>query len=81
MSGSYEVTAAELRQFIERYERLDVEKAEIADGQKAIMAEARAHGYDTSVLRKIIAQRKRNADDVAEEEAVLALNRQALGME
>ncbi len=77
---SYRVTADELRQFIERFERLEAEKKDISDQQKEVMAEAKARGYDTRVMRKLVAIRKRDRDDVAEEEAVLDLYRQALGM-
>ena len=77
---SYRVTAEELRQFIERYERLEAEKRDIADQQKEVMAEAKGRGYDTKILRKVIALRKREPDDIAEEEAVLDMYRQALGM-
>ncbi|MEE4120457.1 MAG: DUF2312 domain-containing protein, partial [Paracoccaceae bacterium] len=52
---SYRVTADELRQFIERFERLEAEKKDIADQQKEVMAEAKARGYDTKVMRKVIA--------------------------
>ena len=79
-SDSYRVTADELRQFIERFERLEAEKKDIADQQKEVMAEAKGRGYDTKVMRKLIAMRKRDKDDLAEEEAVLELYRQALGM-
>lgn len=77
---AYRVTADELRSFIERFERLAAEKQEIADQQKAVMAEAKARGYDTRAMRKIIAERKRDKDDVAEEQAVLDMYRDALGM-
>ncbi|MGB0660437.1 MAG: DUF2312 domain-containing protein [Mangrovicoccus sp.] len=77
---SYHVTAEELRQFIERFERLDQEKQEIAEQQKEVMAEAKGRGYDTKVMRKIIALRKRDKNDIAEEEAVLDMYKQALGM-
>ena len=78
--ASYRVTADELRQFVERYERLEAEKRDLADQQKELMAEAKGRGYDTKVLRKVIALRKREPDDIAEEEAVLDMYRQALGM-
>jgi uncharacterized protein (UPF0335 family) len=78
--ASYRVTAEELRQFVERYERLEAEKRDIADQQKEVMAEAKGRGYDTKVLRRVIALRKREPDDIAEEEAVLDMYRQALGM-
>jgi uncharacterized protein (UPF0335 family) len=74
------VAADELRAFIERYERLEAEKKDIADQLKEVMAEAKGRGYDTKVLRKIIARRKRDRDDLAEEEAVMELYLNALGM-
>lgn len=79
--STYSVTAEELRQFIERFEHLDAEKKDIADQQKEVMAEAKGRGYDTGVLRKIIALRKRKPDEIAEEEAVLEVYKAALGME
>ncbi len=74
------ITGAELRQFIERYERLETEKKDVADQQKEVMAEAKARSWDTKVMRKIIALRARSAEDVAEEEAVLDMYKSALGM-
>ena len=81
IEANYRVTADELRQFIERYERLDAEKKDIAEQQKEVMAEAKGRGYDTKVMRKVIALRKRHPDDIAEEEAVLEMYAQALGMQ
>lgn len=77
---NYRVTADELRQFIERYERLEVEKKDIAEQQKEVMAEAKGRGYDTKVMQKIIALRKRTPDDIAEEAAILEMYAAALGM-
>jgi len=74
------VTAAEIRQFIERYERLEQEKKDIADGQKEVMAEAKGRGYQPKVLRKIIAERSKDPQDLAEEEAILEMYKSALGM-
>ena len=79
-SDPHNVTADELRQFIERYEQLEAEKKDITEQQKEVMAEAKGRGYDTKVLRKIMALRKRKADDIAEEESILDLYKQALGM-
>ena len=78
--ASYGVAAGELRSFIERYERLEAEKKDIADAQKEVMAEAKGRGYDVKVLRKIVAIRKRDAQDLAEEEAVMEMYKAALGM-
>jgi uncharacterized protein (UPF0335 family) len=78
--ASYRVAAGELRAFVERYERLEAEKKDIADQQKEVMAEAKGRGYDTKVLRKVITLRKRDPQDVSEEEAVLEIYKEALGM-
>lgn len=79
-NDSYNVTAEELRQFIERAEQLAAEKRDIAEQEKELFAEAKARGYDTKVMRMIIARRKRRADEIAEEEAVLEIYLQSLGM-
>jgi uncharacterized protein (UPF0335 family) len=77
---TYRVTADELRQFIERVERLNAEKSDIADATKEVLAEAKGRGYSPAVMRKIIARRKRNRDDIAEEEALMEMYKEALGM-
>lgn len=79
-NSAYNVTADELRQFIERFEQLEAEKKDITENQKELMQEAKGRGYDTKVMRKIIALRKRTADSIAEEEAVLEMYKAALGM-
>lgn len=73
--------ASELRQFVERYERLEQEKKDIADAQKEVMAEAKGRGYDTKALRALIALRARDPQDIAEQEAILETYKAALGME
>ena len=80
VSDSYRVTAEELRQFVERFERLEIEKKDISDQQKEVMAEAKSRGYDTRIMRKIISLKKRDLEEVAEEEAVLSMYKTALGM-
>lgn len=77
---AYRVTAEELRSLIERIERLEAEKRDLQDGIKEVFAEAKGRGYDTKVMRKVIALRKRTPDDIAEEEAILEMYKQALGM-
>ena len=79
-NGGGNIAGEELRQFIERYERLEAEKKDIADAQKEVMAEAKGRGYDVKVIRKIIAIRKRDKDDLDEEEAVMGMYMAALGM-
>jgi uncharacterized protein (UPF0335 family) len=80
IDSSYRVTADELRQFIERIERLDAEKKDLAEQQKEVMAEAKGRGYDTKVMRKLISLRRRDQNDIAEEEAILEMYKEALGM-
>ena len=77
---SYKVAGEELRQFVERFERLEIEKKDISDQQKEVMAEAKSRGYDTRIMRKIVSLRKRDLEDVAEEEAILSMYKAALGM-
>ncbi|WP_316014017.1 DUF2312 domain-containing protein [Roseobacter sp. HKCCA0434] len=79
-TSQYRITAGELRSFVERMERLDEEKKAIADQQKEVMAEAKGRGYDIKVLRKLIALRKKDPQEISEEEAVLQLYREALDM-
>ena len=78
LTAQYQVTAAELRSFIERFERLDFDKLAITDQQKEVMAEAKARGYSTKVIRKMIAERKKSREERQEEEALLELYRNAL---
>lgn len=69
---------AELRSFIERYEHLEAEKKDIADQMKEVMGEAKGRGYSVQALRRLIAERKKDPDDLAEMEAVLEMYRAAL---
>jgi len=79
-AGNYRVAADELRQFVERFENLEIEKRSIADQQKEVMAEAKSRGYDTKIMRKLVVLRKRDLQDLAEEEAILSMYKSALGM-
>lgn len=74
------VTADELKSFIERIEQLNAEIADLTEARKEVFSEAKGRGYDTAVIRKLIAIRKRRADDLAEEEAILEMYKAALGM-
>jgi uncharacterized protein (UPF0335 family) len=75
-----QVTAAELRQFIERYEHLAAEKQDIAGQQKEVVAELKSRGYSAPIFREIIRLRKMKPDDRAERDAVLDLYLAALDM-
>jgi uncharacterized protein (UPF0335 family) len=80
MTDQENSTGKELRQFIERYELLDAEKKDAAEMQKKVMAEAKGRGYDTKVLRIVIAECKRDANDLAEEQSITDIYKAALGM-
>lgn len=76
---AHRVAGDELRQFVSRIENLEREKQEAADAIKEVYAELKARGYDGKVMRKLIALRKRNRDDVAEENAILSMYVDAVG--
>lgn len=78
---AYNVTADELRSFIERAEQLEAEKKDIGEQEKELFAEAKGRGYDTKVMRRVIALRKRKPDEIAEEEAIVEMYKSALGMQ
>jgi uncharacterized protein (UPF0335 family) len=73
------VQGDQLKSIVERIERLEEEKKTIADDIKEVYGEAKANGYDVKVLRKVIAIRKRDANERKEEEAILDLYLQAVG--
>ena len=80
MTDTYNVTAADLRQFIERIEALESEKAAVAEQIREIYAESKARGYDQKALKTIIALRKKSADQRQEDDAILDIYKAALGM-
>ena len=80
MGGKGTVAADELRLLIERAERLEEEKKGIADDIKDVMSEAKARGFDTKAIRKIMQIRKKRKEDFQEEEAILETYMAALGM-
>lgn len=75
-----DTTAAELRQFIERVEQLELEKKETGDLIKEVYAELKCRGYDTKAVREIVKIRKADRDQLAEHEAVVELYKQCLGL-
>jgi uncharacterized protein (UPF0335 family) len=74
------VAADQLRLFIERIERLEEEKKGIADDVKDVYAEAKANGYDTKTMRKIVALRRMEKHARDEADALLETYRNALGL-
>jgi uncharacterized protein (UPF0335 family) len=73
------VAAERLRSFIERVERLEEEKAQLAHDIREVYAEAKGEGYDAKVLRRIVALRKKDPAQRREEEELLELYLSAIG--
>jgi len=80
MTDVHGVARDQLRSFIERIERLEEEKKTIADDIKDVYAEAKGTGFDTKILKKVIALRKKDDQERMEEEAILETYLAALGM-
>ena len=74
------VAAEELKQFVERVERLEEEKKTIADDIKDVFAEMKGRGFDTKAVRAILRIRKQDHSERQEQEAILELYMSALGM-
>ncbi len=74
-------TDARLRSFIERVERLESEKSELAEDIKEIYGEAKANGYDPKIMRKIVRMRKMDVDKRREEEAITEVYKIAVGLD
>jgi uncharacterized protein (UPF0335 family) len=69
----------QLKSIIERIERLEEEKQEVAEQVKEVLAEAKGNGFDTKTIRKIVRIRKQTPAQRAEEEAMLELYMSAIG--
>lgn len=74
------IAADQLRSIVERIERLEEEKAAIANDIKEVYAEAKGNGFDTKTLRDVIRLRKKDKAERQEHEAILDLYLSALGM-
>jgi uncharacterized protein (UPF0335 family) len=73
-------TQGRLKSFIERIERLEEDKAVVANDLKEVFAEAKGEGFDTKIMRKIVRLRKQDVAARDEEEALLGLYMSAIGM-
>lgn len=79
--GSGDASAEQLRQYIERVERLEEEKKALSEDIRDVYAEAKAVGFDPKMMRKIVTLRKMKPEDRREMEMVLETYKSALGME
>lgn len=73
-------TADQLRNFIERIERLEEEKKTIADDVKDVFGEAKSMGFDTKAMKTIIRLRKKDPQERIEENLIIETYMDALGM-
>jgi uncharacterized protein (UPF0335 family) len=78
--GSGAIAPAKLKSFIERIERLEGEKAELAEDIREVYAEAKSEGFDTKIMRQVIRLRKLEVQERREQEELLDTYRKALGM-
>lgn len=69
----------QLKSVIERIERLDQEKAEVAEQIKEVLGEAAGNGFDKKIIRKVVALRKKDRARRQEEEAIMDLYLSAIG--
>lgn len=74
------VSGERLKSFIDRIERLEEEKKALAEDIKDVYAEAKATGYETRIMRKIVGLRKMDSHKRREEEELLDLYKSAIGM-
>lgn len=80
MTEAKSIARDQLKSIVERIERLEEEKARLAEDIKEVYAEAKANGFDKKILRQVIKIRKQDASERQEQEALLDLYLQALGM-
>lgn len=74
-----EATREKLKQFVARIERLEAEKAELGADLREVYAEVKTFGFDTKVMRKVVALRKQDAMERAEQEALLDMYFEVVG--
>ncbi len=74
------IGAEQLRSYIERIERLEEEKAALTADIREVYAEAKGNGFDTKTMRQVVRLRKLDSADREEQEELLDLYKQALGL-
>ncbi|WP_210388034.1 DUF2312 domain-containing protein [Ciceribacter sp. L1K22] len=79
-ADAHGVARDQLRAFVERIERLEEERKSVADDIKDVYGEAKAMGFDTKILKKVIALRKKDEQERLEEDLILDTYLHALGM-
>jgi uncharacterized protein (UPF0335 family) len=80
MADAGGIAADRLKSFIERIERLEEEKAALSGDIKEVYSEAKSSGFETKIIRQIVRLRKMDAQERAEQEQLLDVYKQAIGM-
>lgn len=74
------IAGDQLKSYIERIERLEAEKAELAADIREVFAEAKGNGFDVKIMRQLLKLRKMDRDEAAEQETLLDVYKRAIGM-
>ena len=80
MSNIGGVSSAQLKSFIERIERLEEEKAAVSEHIRDVFAEAKGNGFDVKIMKQVLKMRKMKKEELREQEELLTIYLQALGM-
>ena len=81
MADTQGITGDQLKSYIERIEKLEEEKANLTADIREVYSEAKANGFDTKVMRQLVAMRKMDQQDRSEQEELLQVYKTAIGME
>jgi uncharacterized protein (UPF0335 family) len=80
MTDSYKVSSEDLKQIIEKLERLSDDRALVSESMKEVMTQAKARGYDPKIIRMILKIRKMDSQELNEQEMLLDVYKKALGL-
>lgn len=80
MSNVFGVSSETLKQFIEKLERLELEKAEVMQVIRDTYMDVKSNGFDVKIVKQILKERKMDQSKLEEEETLLVMYKRALGM-
>ncbi len=80
MSDTSAIAADRLRSFVERIERLEEERSALSADIREVYSEAKGVGFDTKILRQVVRLRKMDSADRQEQEELLTIYKDALGI-
>ncbi|HJD67768.1 MAG TPA: DUF2312 domain-containing protein [Rickettsia endosymbiont of Bembidion lapponicum] len=74
------VVKEQLEQYLSKIERLEQEKADLSEEIKNIFQDASSHGFDVKAMKTVLKLKKLDKDKLAEQDAMLELYRDTLGI-